>query len=121
MAVIIAWSLNHDLPHRFLRYRKLGWLKITRETAYPSEWYSAFSHHIDCYVVLHLKGERRLYGWPEECPSRPDDGHFRIAEPQWLIGRGVIPATGVVNILVPVTEVEMVEFLNNTEIQEARG
>ena len=111
LAVIIAWSLNHDLPHRFLRYRKLGWLKITRETAYPSEWYSAFSHHIDCYVVLHLNGERRLYGWPEEWPSRPDSGHFRIAEPEWLTERGSAVAIGVITILVAVSNVEMVEFL----------
>lgn len=121
VAVIVALALNHDLPHRLLRHSKLGWFKITRETAYPSEWYSAFSHHTDCYVVLHLRGERRLYGWPEEWPSRPDNGHFRIAEPVWLTDREERPAIGVVNIVVSVAEVEMVEFLNNTDMQEARS
>ncbi len=121
LAVIIAWSLNHDLPHKLLRHGKLGCFKITRETAYPSEWYSAFSHHTDCYVVLHLKGERRLYGWPEEWPSRPDEGHFRMAEPQWLTDEKVIPATGVVSIVIPVIDVEMVEFISDSDIQEIRG
>ena len=65
----------------------------------------------DCYVVLHLHGQRRLYGWPEEWPSRPDEGHFRIAEGEWLVGDERIPATGVTAIVVPAKEVDMVEFL----------
>ena len=35
---------NMDTLHRILRR-----LKITMETSYPSEWYSAFSRHDDCY------------------------------------------------------------------------
>lgn len=97
---------NTDFLHSLLRQ-----LKITKETSYPSEWYSAFSRHNDCYVVLHLNGERRLYGWPEEWPSRPEEGHFRIAEGEWLIDDRRVPATGVSAILIPAGEVEMVEFL----------
>lgn len=121
LAIITAFALNHDLPHKFLRQNKIKWLRITRETAYPSEWYSAFSHHTDCYVVLHLSGERRLYGWPEEWPSRPDSGHFRISKAEWLADDGAVPSAGVINILVPVTDVEMVEFLDNAEIDAARS
>lgn len=60
---------NRDVLHEILRH-----FNVTRETSYPSEWYSAFSRHHDCYVVLHLNGERRLFGWPEEWPSRPETG-----------------------------------------------
>ena len=125
LAVVIAFALNHDLPHRFLRQNKIEWLKITRETAYPSEWYSAFSHNTDCYVVLHLKGERRLYGWPEEWPSRPDHGHFRISKAEWLAdwdNAGQEKADNAntvvareVSFLIPVSDVEMVEFLSQNE------
>ena len=74
-------------------------------------------------VVLHLNGERRLYGWPEEWPSRPEEGHFRIAEGECLIDDRRVPATGVSALLIPAGEVEMVEFLKmefQSEPQKAR-
>ena len=101
-----VYASNNDLLHRPLR--RLG---VTRENSYPSEWYSAFSGHTDCYVVLHLKGERRLYGWPTEWPSRSDEGHFLIEEGEWLHDTQRTPANEVTSILVPASEVEMVEFL----------
>lgn len=109
LGLVTAYCLNWDTLHRVLR--RLG---ITRETSYASEWYSAFSRHCDCYVTVHLKGERRLYGWPEEWPSRPDEGHLRIVEAEWLTDDERIPATGVSAILVPVDQVEMVEFVSTT-------
>ena len=106
LALMAAYAANTDILHGVLR--RLG---ITKETSYPSEWYSAFSRHGDCYVVLHLKGQRRLYGWPEEWPSQPESGHFRITEGEWLDDDERIPATGVAATLIPASEVEMVEFL----------
>lgn len=106
LGFLSVYALNKDIPHRFLR--RIG---ITRENSYPSQWYSAFDRHAGCYLVLHLKGERRLYGWPTEWPSRPDEGHFLIEEVEWLDGDERTPAEGVVGMLVHVSEVEMVEFL----------
>ena len=34
---------NTDTLHRFVRF-----LRLTRETSYSSEWYSAFHHNPDC-------------------------------------------------------------------------
>ena len=110
LGLLTAYLLNWDTLHRLLR--RLG---ITRETSYASEWYSAFSRHPDCYVTLHLKGERRLFGWPEEWPSRPDQGHFRIAEAEWLEDEKRTPATGVTATLIPVDQIEMVEFVSAIE------
>ena len=109
LGLLTSYFLNRDTVHRLLR--RIG---VTRETSYPSEWYSAFSRHCDCYVTLHLKGERHLYGWPEEWPSRPDEGHFRIAEAEWLVENERIPATGVSAILIPADQVELVEFVRET-------
>ena len=114
LGLIAVYLSNSDLLHSLFRY-----VRITKETSYPSEWYSAFHHNPDCYVVLHLQGQRRLYGWPEEWPSRSDQGHFRIAEGEWLVGDERIPARGVVAIVVPAKEVDMVEFLKDEPSEES--
>jgi len=102
------WA-NTDFLHRPLR--RLG---FTRETSLPSEWYNQFSLN-KTYVVLHLVKGRRLFGWPEEWPSDPKEGHFAIAEAEWLTAMdGKVnrqPLTGVKVVLVPVTEVVWIEFV----------
>ena len=115
LATIATYLSNNDAAHWALRR-----LRLTRETSYPTEWYSAFTRHQGCYVVLHLKGQRRLYGWPEEWPSRPDEGHFRIAEDEWLIDNGPQPVEGVTAILIPSSDVEMVEFMDERYEQSER-
>ncbi len=99
---------NSDALHKILRG-----LRITRETSFPSEWYSTFARYGErCFLVLHLQGERRLYGFAEEWPSNPKEGHFRISDAEWLIDEdNRIPAKGVEAILIPATEVTMMEFL----------
>ena len=107
LGLIAVYLSNTDTLHRFMRF-----LRLTKETSHPSELYSAFHDNPDCYVVLHLQGQRRLYGWPEEWPSRSAEGHFRIIECEWLTGDNKrIPAAGVTATVVPAKEVEMVEFL----------
>ena len=107
--LVFASIWNADKLHKLLR----SW-KITRQSSYQSAQYSAFAHHGDCYVVLHLKGQRRLYGWPKEWPSRPEDQHFLIEECEWLEDdNNRTPLKGVSHILVSATEVEMVEFLHS--------
>ena len=108
VAIVVVYLSNHDTLHGLLR--RLG---VTKENAYPSEWYSTFYRNSDCYVILHLQGQRRLYGWPEEWPSLPDQGHFRIAEGEWLVEDKRILAEGVVAIVIPAKEVEMVEFIRS--------
>ena len=106
LGLISAYVWNNDLLHRPLRR-----LNVTRQSSYQSAQYSAFAFHRDCYVVLHLKGERRLYGWPREWPSRPDDQHFLVEDCEWLVENGRKPIPGVSHILIPKSEVEMIEFL----------
>ena len=114
LALMVAYVLNNDLMHKVLRR-----CRITRETSYPTEWYSSFSRHEKCYVVLHLKGQRRLYGWPQEWPSRPEEGHFRITLGEWLVEDNErIPVTGVEATVIPVHEVEMVELVNRPHKQK---
>ena len=100
---------NNDKIHKVLRG-----LGITRETSFPSEWFGAFLNDVT-YIVLHLKDERRLYGWPIEWPSEPTKGHFVIADPSWIDGPdGEQKIQGVTNILIDVNEVKWVEFMEST-------
>lgn len=59
---IFSYYANNDKLHKIFRAKG-----ITRESSYASEWFGAFLNLT--YVVLHLKDERRLYGWPlVSCP-----------------------------------------------------
>ena len=106
LGVSLARFTNHDTLHRVFR----RW-RITFQTSYSSEWYGAFSQN-NGYVVLHLGGQRRIYGWPEEWPSTPDRGHFVIAQAEWLDGDNGIPLEGFQRILVRAQDVEMVELMS---------
>ena len=113
-ALIVVYASNNDTLHGLFRR-----LRFTRETSYSSEWYSSFAENPNCYVVLHLKDRRRLYGWPEEWPSRPEQGHFRIIEGEWLNADASDAHNGsqdnnaheIFVIIVPVEDVKMVEFM----------
>ena len=109
VALLVVYCANHDTAHGLLR--RVG---VTRETSYPSEWYSAFAEYPGHYVVLYLKDESRLYGWPEEWPSNAREGHFRIAEAEWFTEGRWVSATGTAVILVPATDVVMIEFTRPT-------
>jgi hypothetical protein len=115
---LIFGLLLARFAHTNTIYRLLCRCGVTRRTCYPSEWFSAFLRQPD-WVVLHLKGQRRLYGWPQEWPDHPDMGQFIIDQPEWLLEDGTrAPVHEVRNILVPVSEVEMVEFMcNRAEIK----
>ena len=113
LGVLLAWGLNHDFFHRLMR--KIG---ITRENSFPSEMYSAFSR-IPTYVTLHLDGERRLIGFPEEWPSNPRAGHFLLQDPAWLNDENEpVPIEEVDSIMISVSEVSMVEFSRSPTTSE---
>ena len=133
LALVVVVVVNHDILHRLLR--RLG---VTRETSYASQWYSSFDRNRGLPVVLHLVGKRRLYGWAEEWPSHPGEGHFRVVHGEWLDsepevseGEQGMPQTErsdqsgggetvVVGTLIPFAEVEMVEFVGNQDDRDLR-
>ncbi len=111
LGLLVAYLANTDRLHSHLR--KLG---ITHQTSYSSEWYGVLSQNRGL-VVLHLVGQRRLYGWAEEWPSTSDQSHFVISLAEWLDGDRRIPITGVERILIKATEVEMIELMSPLENQ----
>jgi hypothetical protein len=113
LAIVIGflWSYfyNNDIIHRALRK-----FRITNQPSYPSEWYGAFSE-TNTYIVLYLKDERRIMGWPLFWPTYPQKGHFVLENARWLIdnnGKNDIIALDVcVKIMIDAANVEMVEFV----------
>ena len=108
--LLLAYFSNNDKLHKLLRR-----CKITKETSYASEWFSVFSDNIT-YIVMHLNDGRRIYGWPKEWPTEPNNGHFLLQDACWLDDdNNVIPLTGVESILIDSSSVELVEFMQLKE------
>ena len=120
LAFVVVVVVNNDLVHGLLRKPSVGKLRVTKQTSHPTEWYSAFARYDQHYVVLHLKRKRRLYGWPTEWTDAPAQGHLRITEGEWLTDDGSEPLDNVDGVLIPVGDVEMVEFIH-AEIDENEG
>lgn len=108
IGLLFAVAVNQDWVHRVLRG-----VGMTRENSYKSAWRSTFSSRTD-YVVLHLSDGRRLYGWPAEWPNRADEGHFKITEAEWLASCGERTGNEASAILLPASDVRMVEFVEPT-------
>jgi len=84
--------------------------RISKRTSFPSEWYSAF-YGKERFVYLHLKGRRRLYGWPTEWPDHPRTGHFVLEKPEWILDdNSHIPLLLTEKMLIRASDVVMVEF-----------
>lgn len=108
LGTIFSYFANNDKFHKVIR--KIG---ITRETSFPSEWFGTFLNNVT-YTVLHLKDERRIYGWPVEWPSVPDHGHFLLVQASWLQDDNEIPIEGVESVLIDVNDVRWVEFMEKS-------
>jgi len=109
LGIFFSYLANTDRFHKLVRY-----FKISRETSYPSEWFGAFLKNVT-YVVLQLKDERRIYGWPMDWPSSPKLGHFTLRDASWLDKENKeIPLKGVSCILIDSADVQWVEFMEKT-------
>jgi hypothetical protein len=103
---LTSWCANNDWFHSLLR----KW-KLTREVSYPSNWCAALSEtKYEWYVVLHLKGGKRLYGFPDLWPNRHDAGHFIISQPAWFLDDGqIIELVQLQRMFINAEDVTMVE------------
>jgi len=108
LGLISCFIASSDLLHVVLR-----WARITSKTSSPTEWYNAFS---TCkrFVVLHMVDERRLYGWPREWPSEPNQGQFVIQAPAWLEDDGSEIALAAELLVIDASKVQWVEFTHKT-------
>ncbi|AZF53739.1 hypothetical protein C4J85_3256 [Pseudomonas sp. R4-34-07] len=108
LGLLACYFANNDKLHVWLRDKH-----ITKQTSYPTEWFSAFAKH-KRFVVLHLIDERRLYGWPLEWPSEPKHGQFVIQAPSWLDDQGKEFPLAAELLVVDASNVLWVEFTPKT-------
>mgnify|MGYP000904022941 CR=1 FL=1 len=106
LAVHIA---NTDVLHKWLRDRNLS-----KQSSHPTEWCTTFELN-KSYVVLEMKDGRRLYGWPQIWPSNFEKGHLYITEASWIHGEEPVEMPINSGVLIPVNDVQHVEFINTTK------
>jgi len=83
---------------------------ISKSTGGPSEWHYALNEY-PRYITLHLKDERRVYGWPEAWPTGSEKGHFFLVHPSWLCdGETAHELNSLKGLLVSVKDVRWIEF-----------
>lgn len=109
LAIILGLSLaylsQHDLLYKLAR--RVG----LTSRASVGEWRFAFLRFSDRGIVLNLKDGRRLMGYPYAWPAEPENGHFVMQYPTWIVGEDAKPQDGVSFLMVANTDVQWVEFL----------
>lgn len=108
LGLLACFLVNKGYLHAFLRFAR-----ITVKTSCPNEWFSAFNRY-KRFVVLHLKDDRRIYGWPEEWPSEPYSGQFVILDPAWLDEDGKEYPLGVEAFVIDAMQVQWAELSKKT-------
>lgn len=108
LGLFACFLVNKGYLHAILRF-----VGITVKTSCPNEWFSAFNRY-KRFVVLHLKDDRRIYGWPEEWPSEPYSGQFVILDPAWLDEEGKEYPLGVEAFVIDATQVQWAELSTKT-------
>lgn len=102
---VAAYLINNDALH--IRLRNKG---ISKRSSHPSEWCGVLSQN-PLFVTLHLKDDRRLFGWPEVWPSDPEKGHFFIVLASWHDGTDTIDLPETEGVLVDVKDIKFIEFI----------
>ena len=112
--LLLASLANYDGLHGLFRK-----IKVTRETAHPSEWYAVFRENPRSYIILHYRDGRRLYGFPEKWPARPgSEDYFTIREPAWLDKESrKIKLESTKYILVGLSDIALIELLKIVTVE----
>ena len=104
--ILVAYATNNDTVHSKLRR-----FRLSQRSALPNEWCTVFSPR-DQFVVVQLKDERRVYGWPTVWPSDPEKGHLFLTIASWVHGETAVDLTEAEGILIDVKDISHVEFVS---------
>ncbi|TMU78940.1 hypothetical protein FGA82_14820 [Pseudomonas fluorescens] len=110
LGLLSCYLATNDKLHAWLRSRN-----VTKQTSYPSDWFSIFAQH-HRLVTLHLNDERRVFGWPVEWPPESSSGQFVMQNPCWLDAEGAEVPFGAEFLLIDSGKVKWVEFGPKSEV-----
>jgi hypothetical protein len=105
----ISYLTNKDSLHRCLR--RFG---FSQRSGSANEWCTVFSPR-EQFVVVQLKDERRLYGWPKVWPSDPQKGHLFITLASWVHGAEPVELTEAEGVLIDVKDIAHLEFVKQPQ------
>lgn len=102
-----SFLINSDKMHGF--FRRCG---LSTRSSHPSEWCTAFDTNKK-YIVVHLKDERRVYGWPHIWPSDPTKGHLFLVQATWIRSDDEEDDVNYseMEILLDVVDIKWIEFI----------
>jgi hypothetical protein len=97
--------LHHDLIMKLLRV-----LQITDKTARDSLWQDVFIEQ-KRFLVVHMKDERRIYGWPMYYSNNPKEGFLYLYNPAWIDDDGNYIECGTHGVLIQMENIDFIEFI----------
>jgi len=109
LSLLIAHLTNKDTLHAVLRK-----FKLSQRSSSPNEWCTVLSARQQ-FIVIHLKDDRRLYGWPLVWPSDPDKGHIFVTSASWVHGETALELAEAEGVLVDVKDIGHIEFAKKPE------
>lgn len=112
LGILFSTLSIRDTVHKKMR----AW-QMSKRSGNPSEWYGALDKY-PRYLVLHLKDDRRLFGWPHLWPSEPEKGHFFMTNISWITidengENNLTELTALDGILINTNDVKWIEFLTD--------
>lgn len=75
---VISALVHHDIFHRLLRK-----FNLTTKSSRKDTWNDTFISE-KRYVVIYLKDERRIRGFPERFSNDPEEGLIYLRNPAWI-------------------------------------
>ena len=105
--------LHNDYFHKLLRF-----LKITSKSSRPTTWNDVLLTE-DRHIVVYLKDERRIRGYPTRFSTDSEEGYIYLFNPAWVNDERKNSddpqyfETGAHGILVNKSEIDLIEFTLN--------
>jgi hypothetical protein len=111
--ILLAGVMHNDLFHKVLRL-----LRVSSKTSRQNTWSDVLLAE-DRFIVVYLKDERRIRGYPTKFSADPQEGYIYLFNPAWVNderqkeGDPAYIEIGAHGILVNKSEIDLIEFALN--------
>ena len=112
MPIIWGSVVHYDLHMKLFRK-----MKITNRTSRDTVWDDVFTDETR-YIIVHLKDERKIAGWPLYYPIHKDDDFLYICQAAWINEDNEEIETESHGFLISREMVELIEFMDDSNEEE---